>query len=102
MSDVGKPERVTQDRVISLFCGELEYDYLGDWSDGDRNSNLEEAQLRNYLSGRGYTSEQINVALHKLRSEANNHSRGLYENNKAVYSLLRYGVPVKIEAGKVT
>ena len=102
MSDVGKPERVTQNRVISLFCDELGYDYLGDWSDGDCNSNIEEAQLRKYLTGRGYTSEQINVALHKLRSEANNHSRGLYENNKAVYSLLRYGVPVKIEAGKVT
>jgi type I restriction enzyme R subunit len=31
-----------------------------------------------------------------------NHSRTLYGNNQAVYSLLRYGVPVKIEAGKVT
>ncbi|MGA9762008.1 MAG: HsdR family type I site-specific deoxyribonuclease [Gaiellaceae bacterium] len=102
MSDVGKPERVTQKRVISLFHDELKYDYLGDWSDHDRNSNIEEAQVRNYLTRRGYTSEQINVALHKLRSEANNHSRSLYENNKAVYSLLRYGVPVKIEAGKDT
>jgi type I restriction enzyme R subunit len=102
MSDVGKPERVTQNRVIALFCDELDYDYLGDWSDGDCNSNIEEAQLRKYLTGRSYSPEQINVAIHKLRSEANNHSRGLYENNKAVYSLLRYGVPVKIEAGKVT
>jgi type I restriction enzyme R subunit len=102
MSDVGKPERVTQKRVISLFCDELEYDYLGDWSAGDCNSNIEEAQLRKFLTERGYAPEQINVALHKLRSEASNHSRSLYENNKAVYSLLRYGVPVKIEAGKVT
>jgi type I restriction enzyme R subunit len=37
-----------------------------------------------------------------LRTEADNHSRSVYDNNKAVYSLLRYGVPVKIEAGKVT
>jgi type I restriction enzyme R subunit len=102
MSDVGKPERATQNRVISLFCDELGYDYLGDWSDGDCNSNIEEAQLRKYLTERGYAPEQINVALHKLRTEADNHGRGLYENNKAVYSLLRYGVPVKIEAGKVT
>ncbi len=42
------------------------------------------------------------MALHKLHTEADNHSRSLYGNNKAVYSLLRYGVPVKIEAGKVT
>ena len=42
------------------------------------------------------------MALYKLHTEADNHSRGLYDNNKAVYSLLRYGVPVKIEAGKVT
>ena len=31
-----------------------------------------------------------------------NPNRSLYDNNKTVYSLLRYGVPVKIEAGKVT
>ena len=42
------------------------------------------------------------MALHKLRTEADNHSRTLYGNNKAVYNLLRYGVPVKTEAGKVT
>ncbi len=37
-----------------------------------------------------------------LRTEADNPNRSLYDNNKAVYSLLRYGVPVKIEAGTVT
>ncbi len=33
MSDIGKPERVTQNRVIDLFHDELDYDYLGDWTD---------------------------------------------------------------------
>ena len=42
------------------------------------------------------------MAIHKLRTEANNQNRSLYGNNQAVYNLLRYGVPVKIEAGKVT
>ena len=42
------------------------------------------------------------MALYKLRTEADNHRRTLYGNNQAVYSLLRYGVPVKIEAGQVT
>jgi type I restriction enzyme R subunit len=54
------------------------------------------------LTKSGYTPAQISVALHKLRTEADNHSRTLYGNNQAVYNLLRYGVPVKVEAGKVT
>ena len=100
--NIGQPERATQDRVIKLFRDELGYRYLGDWSDRDTNSNVEEGLLTDYLTKNGYTQTQISSAIYKLRAEANNHSRGLYANNKAVYSLLRYGVPVKIEAGKVT
>ena len=102
MSDIGKSERVTQNRVIALFRDELGYRYLGDWCDRDGNSNIEEGLLTDYLTRSGYSKEQIAVALYKFRTEADNHSRSLYGNNKAVYSLLRYGVPVKIEAGKVT
>ena len=54
------------------------------------------------MKGRGYSSAQINVALHKLRNEATNQNRTLYGNNQAVYSLLRYGVPVKVKARNVT
>jgi type I restriction enzyme R subunit len=102
MNGIGQPERATQDRVIALFRNELGYHYLGEWTDRDSNSNIEEGILTTYLTKRGYTLAQISVALYKLHTEADNHSRGLYENNLAVYSLLRYGVPVKIEAGKVT
>ena len=102
MSTIGQPERATQNRVITLFRDELGYRYLGDWTDRDSNSNIEESLLSAWLTKRGYTPAQISVALHKLRSEANNHSRTLYGNNQVVYNLLRYGVPVKIEAGKVT
>ncbi|MDB5346028.1 MAG: restriction endonuclease subunit [Schlesneria sp.] len=102
MSDVGRPERDTQNRIITLFCDELKYRYLGDWSDRSGNSNLEENLLSEWLTKSGYTQPQISVALHKLRIEADNHNRTLYGNNQAVYTLLRYGVPVKIEAGKVT
>ena len=101
MSDVGKPERVTQNRVTGLFRDELEYRYLGDWTDRDGNSNIEEELLSAWLTKSGYTSAQISVAIHKLRTEADNHSRTLYSNNQAVYDLLHYGVPVKIEAGEV-
>ena len=102
MSDIGKPERATQNRVIALFHDELGYHYLGDWTDRDGNSNIEEGLLSTWLTKRGNTPAQISVALHKLRTEADNHSRTLYSNNQAVYHLLRYGVPVKTEAGKVT
>jgi type I restriction enzyme R subunit len=102
MSTIDRPERVTQNRVIDLFCDELGYRYLGDWTDRDGNSNIEEDLLTGYLARNGYTREQISSALYKLRTEADKHSRNLYGNNQAVYSLMRYGVPVKIEAGKVT
>ena len=58
--------------------------------------------LTAYLTKLGYAPAHVSVAIHKLRAEADNHSRGLYGNNQAVYNLLRYGVPVKVEAGKVT
>ena len=102
MSDIGKPERATQNRIIALFRDELGYRYLGDWADRDGNSNIEEGLLTTYLTRNGYSPAQISAALYRLRTEADNHSRSLYSNNKAVYNLLRYGVPVKIEAGKVT
>ena len=102
MTNIGQPERVTQNRVVALFRDELKYRYLGDWSDRDGNSNIEENILSAWLTKRGYTPAQISVATHKIRTEADNHNRTLYGNNEAVYGLLRYGVPVKIEAGKVT
>ena len=102
MSNIDKPERVTQSRVVALFRHDLGYRYLGDWTDRDGNSNIEEGLLTSYLTRNGYTHEQISVALYRLRTEADKHSRNLYGNNQAVYSLMRYGVPVKIEAGEVT
>lgn len=102
MSTVGQPERATQQRVIALFRDELGYLYLGDWSDRGGNSNIETGLLSDWLARRGNSPAQIGVALHKLQTEAGNHSRTPYGNNQAVYSLLRYGVPVKVEAGKVT
>jgi len=99
---VGKPERATQNRVIDLFHEELGYRYLGDWTDRASNSNIEEGLLDDWLKKSGYSTPQINRALDILRREADNHNRTLYGNNQEVYKLLRYGVPVKIEAGKVT
>ena len=96
---IGQPERATQNRVITLFRDDLKYRYLDDWTDRDGNSNIEETLLSAWLTKRGYTPAQISSALFKLPTEADNPNRSLYGNNQAVYNFLRYGVPVKIEAG---
>lgn len=102
MIAIGQPERETQNRIIKLFVDELGYRYLGDCSDRENNSNIEEKILTDWLVGNGYSTEQANRAIYLLRTEADNSTRGLYANNQAVYQMLRYGVPVKIEAGQVT
>ena len=102
MSNVGQSERSTQNRIVNLFVEELGYRYLGEWSDRERNSNIEERLLTDWLTNTGYSTDQINRTIRQLHLEADNYNRGLYANNQAVYSMLRYGIPVKVEAGKVT
>jgi len=102
MSYVGQPEGATQNRIIALFRDELGYRYLGDWADRADNRNVEEEILTTWLTKRGNSQAQISRAIHSLCTEAGNPNRSLYGNNQKVYELLRYGVPVKIEAGKVT
>ena len=101
MNVVGMPERATQNRVIKLFHDELDYSYLGDKSESF-NSNIEDELLTTYLVSAGYSPNHITRALHTLKTEANNPNRSLYDNNKAVYSLLRYGVDIKVEAGSIS
>lgn len=100
MNGIGTPERETQGRVLRLFRDELKYRYLGDWTDRPGNSNVEEEILLAYLVTAGYSKEQAQRAVYLLKNEAGNPNRSLYDNNKAVYSMLRYGVPVKVEAGR--
>lgn len=100
MDYIGKSERTTQNRIAKLFVEELGYAHMGDWSKRDSNSNIEEEYVTQYLQEAGYSLAQINAAIYKLRDEAINNGRGLYTNNKAVYSLLRYGVKVQTEVGK--
>jgi type I restriction enzyme, R subunit len=80
--NIGQSERATQNRVIALLRDELGYRYLGDRRDRDENSNIEEYWMADFLSRSGYSAAQINKAIHALRTEADNHSRGLYGNNE--------------------
>lgn len=100
MNQIGKSERETQNRLVALFREELDYQYLGNWIDREGNSNIEEPLLTAYLSKAGYTPEQINTALGKLRKAANDPNRSLYDNNQEVYQLLRYPISVKTDADK--
>ncbi len=103
MIAVGLPERPIQNRVIELFGDTLGYDYLGNWIDRENNRNIEESLLRRFLKDvQGYEKSLINRALHELNRLAGDQSRSLYDINKEVYGLLRYGVKVKDGAGEQT
>ena len=96
-TNIGAKERVTQNRLIGLFKRVLKYAYLGNWEKRAGNSNIEEEYLTAHLSRRGYTDKEIRSAITKLKQAANSLGGGLYNANKEVYTLLRYGVNVQAE-----
>jgi type I restriction enzyme R subunit len=103
MSTVGQREKRTQKRVVMLFRERLGYDYLGDWTDRAGNRNIEEEYLRTFLRDKqGYDEPLISRALYLLDKTAGDTSQHLYDRNKAVYELLRYGMKVKAEVGENT
>ena len=97
MNSIGQSERMTQNRVINLFQEKLQYLYLGNWHDWENNSNIEASLLTAFLR-KNYSDNLIIKALHKLKQAAS--GQNLYEANKEVYSLLRYGVNVQPEIGQ--
>jgi len=107
MSTVGQKERATQDRVVKLFSdrdypGNLGYRYLGNWGDREDNANIEVELLTKFLTGQGHGDGLIKRALHELQRVAGDQNKSLYEVNKDVYRLLRYGVKVKEGVGEQT
>jgi type I restriction enzyme R subunit len=102
LSNVGQVERATQNRVVALFTRALGYDYLGNWQYRAGNSNVEEERLRAYLRRRGYPKTLIDRALFELQKAAGDQSKSLYDVNKDVYRMLRYGVKVRAGAGEKT
>lgn len=97
MNTVGQIERATQHRIVKLFTDKtgLNYEYLGNWEDRLNNCNIEEELVNRYLTETAaYPEELVKRAIYKLQAEATNYDRTLYNNNKEVYKLLRYGVEV--------
>jgi len=84
-----------------LFQEQLGYRYLGNLEDEENNSNILEPLLRNYLSKNGYSDSLISKAIFEFNKVVIiNSNDDLYQANKAVYSMLRYGIQVKEEVGQ--
>jgi len=103
MSSVGQREIQTQKRVLAFFQEALGYAYLGHWKDREGNSNVEEALLTDWLKRQGHSDKIIAKVRFELdKAVALGGSKTLYDANREVYGLLRYGVKVRQEVGKQT
>src|SRR5262245_8767564 len=101
MSTVGKREIVAQRRVVAFFREALDYIYLGYWKDRESHSNVEKAMLTDWLKRQGHSDKIIGKVLFELaKATALGGSKTLYDANREVYGLLRYGVKVKPDAGE--
>lgn len=93
-------ERKTQDRVVQLFCDQLGYVYYGNWEARTDSSNVETEYLERFLRKQGYADALVQKAISEVRQLAGSVSGNLYDRNKAMYSLLRYGVKARPELGE--
>ncbi|CAI2116173.1 Type-1 restriction enzyme R protein [Serratia quinivorans] len=101
MNNVGQRERITQKRVIQLFTEHLGYRYLGNWHKREDNRNIEPGLVSAWLTKCGVSEVLIDRVLRQLdRAASLGEGRILYDANKEVYRLLRYGVKDKEGAGE--
>lgn len=99
MSNIDQIEKATQNRVIKFFVDKLHYTYLGNLHDSE-NSNIMQERLYTYLTVKaGYSDKLAHRAIDELVRTAGNLQHGLYDANKEVYRLLKYGAKVVEEAG---
>jgi len=102
MSNVGQREKLTQKRVVTLFRDTLDYDYLGDWTDRVNNRNIEPELLQAFLTDQGHDDGLITRAIHLVEKVAGDTSKNLYDRNRGVYEILRYGAKVRPDIGENT
>ena len=100
MSNVNKLEIETQYRILhKIFEEKLKYTYLGNFEDRENNSNIEEELLLKFLVKK-YPEEIARKAIAELKKVAHNETRSLYEVNKEVYNMLKYGIGVTLYVGQ--
>ena len=85
--------------MVALFQHRLGYRYLGNWIDRD-NSHIDQPLRRAWLQARGVVDTLINRALHEFTKVAGDSSKSLYDRNRAMYEMLRYGIKVPPGAGE--
>ncbi len=101
MRKVGEKEAKTQKRVVEFFLNTLGYSYLGYWKDRDGNTNVEERLLADWLKRQGHDDKITRKVLRALgKARALSGSKTLYDANREVYGLLRYGVKVRPNVGE--
>jgi hypothetical protein len=87
--------------VVQFFRTKLGYGYLGHWQDRVGNSNVEQDLLRDWLRRQGHSEKIIGRVLYEPdKARAVSGSKSLYDRNRAVYELLRYGVKVRPDVGE--
>lgn len=100
MNNVNELEIKTQERILhKIFEGKLDYIYLGNFEDRENNSNIEEELLLKFLVKK-YPEEIAKKAIIELKKVAHNESKSLYEVNKEVYELLKYGKGITLYVGE--
>ena len=101
MNSVGQREFLTQRRVVDFFTDTLDYAYLGGWEERADNSNIERELVADWLKHRGHGEPITAKVLDRLdKAGTLGESKTLFDVNREVYGLLRYGVKVPPEAGK--
>ena len=101
MSIVGQREILTQRCVVAFFQDALNYACLGHWKDRADNGNVEEALLTDWLKRQGHDDKIITKAMRELsKVTVLSGSKTLYDANREVYGLLRYGVKVQLDVGE--
>ncbi|MYF01278.1 MAG: HsdR family type I site-specific deoxyribonuclease [Gammaproteobacteria bacterium] len=103
MSAVGERETKTQRRVVRFFQAALGYGYLGNWEDRLGNANIEQDILSSWLRLQGHNDKTTSRVIELLRKAALvGGIKSLYDANREVYGLLRYGVKVQPKPGEHT
>ena len=101
MSAVVQREIQTQRRVVAFFRNALGYKYLGHWQDRSGNRNVERELVADWLKCQGHSDKIIDKVLFELnKAAALGGSKTLYDANREVYGLLRYGVKVRPDVGE--
>ena len=72
MNNIGQIELKTQNRIIKLFKEQLGYTYYGNWEEREKNSNIEESYLGNYLLKQGYSLTVFSKAIYELKQVFDN------------------------------